>query len=231
VQLRVLTSQADRLEFADRMVRARAGKGLGFSETGRSMIGEIHLGYGEVRALYDEAGPEPNEMLAGFVIHDLATFPQSYPRPDLTHLPSESVYECGELWALAPGAARLARHAGFILAGLRKAQAILVYPILKPRDLTPFYKTFSRAGQPIQWPYAKTLDGGEVWTQAMVLEGLALEMTVTIATALSFQSFDGETVQFRNPLPIMPKINRRRLPMHAPGVREVRAGRILQLRR
>src|SRR5579863_2916854 len=100
------------------MVRARAGKGLGFSETSRSALGEIHLGYGEVRALYDEAGSEPNEMLAGFVIHDLATFPQSYPRPDLTHLPPEHVYECGELWALAPGAARLARHAGYVLAGL-----------------------------------------------------------------------------------------------------------------
>jgi hypothetical protein len=231
LQLRLLTSQEERSEFADRMVRARAGKGLGFTETPRSAVGEIHLGYGEVRALYDEDGPEPNEMLAGFVLHDLATFPQSYPRPDLTHLPAESVYECGELWALAPGAARLARHAGFILAGLRNAQAILVYPMFKPRDLTPFYKTFSRVGQPIQWPYMKTMDGGEVWAQAMVLEGLALEMTVSIATALSFDSFDGETVRFRNPLPIMPKINRRRLPVHVPGVQSVPGGRVLQLRR
>jgi hypothetical protein len=231
LQLRLLTTDAERREFADRMVRARAGKGLGFSETARSALGEIHLGYGEVRGLYDETGPEPDEMLAGFVLHDLATLPQSYPRPDLTHLPAESVYECGELWALAPGAARLARHAGFILAGLRKAQAILVYPMFKPRDLTPFYKTFSPAGEPIQWPYMKTLDGGEVWAQAMVLEGLALEMTVSIATALSFESFDGETLQFRNPLPIVPKINRRRLPMHVPGVQEVRSNRVVQLRR
>ena len=231
MQLRLLTTDAERREFADRMVRARAGKGLGFSETARSALGEIHLGYGEVRGLYDETGPEPDEMLAGFVLHDLATLPQSYPRPDLTHLPAESVYECGELWALAPGAARLARHAGFILAGLRKAQAILVYPMFKPRDLTPFYKTFSPAGEPIQWPYMKTLDGGEVWAQAMVLEGLALEMTVSIATALSFESFDGETLQFRNPLPIVPKINRRRLPMHVPGVQEVRSNRVVQLRR
>jgi hypothetical protein len=64
-----------------------------------------------------------------------------------------------------------------------------------------------------------------------VLEGLALEMTVTIATALSFESFDGVTLQFRNPLPIVPKINRRRLPMHAPGMQEIRGSRVLQLRR
>jgi hypothetical protein len=231
VQLRLLTTDDERREFADRLVHARAGKGLGFSETGHSALGEIHLGYGEVRALYDETGSAPNEMLAGFVLHSLATFPQSYPRPDLTHLPAEDVYECGELWALAPGAARLARHAGFILAGLRKAQAILVYPIFKPRNLTPFYKTFSRAGVPIEWPYAKTLEGGEVWVQPMVLEGLALEMTVNVATALSLESFDGRTLQFRNPFPIVPKLGRR-IPLHAPSVPEVRGGRrVLQLRR
>jgi len=213
------------------MIRARAGKGLGFSETSRSVLGEVHLSYGEVYALYDEDGPTPSEMLAGFVIHDLATFPQSYPRPDLTHLPAESVYECGELWALIPGAARLARHAGYILAGLRKAQAILVYPMFKPRNLTPFYKTFSRVGAPICWPYMKTLDGGEVWGQAMVLEGLALEMTVNVATALSFESFDGQTLRFRNPFPIVPKLGRR-IPQHTPSVPEVRrGGRVLQLRR
>ena len=231
MQLRILRTQTEEREFADRMVRARAGKGLGFSETPQSALGEIHLNYGEVCGLYNEDGPEPNEMLAGFVIHDLATFPQSYPRPDLTHLPAEGVYECGELWALAPGAARLARHAGFILAGLRKAKAILVYPLFRPRDLSGSYKTFSRAGEPIHWPYLKTLDGNEVWVQAMVLEGLALEMTVSIATALSFESFDGETLQFRNPLPIVPKINRRSLPVQVPSTQQVRGNRVLQLRR
>ncbi|HVA41025.1 MAG TPA: hypothetical protein VNF49_10195 [Candidatus Binataceae bacterium] len=212
------------------MVRARAGKGLGFSETPQSVLGAIHLDHGGVYALYDEEGPEPDEMLAGFVIHNLATFPQSFSRPDLTRLPPEHVYECGELWALAPGAARLVRHAGYILAGLKEAQAILVYPMLKPRDLSFFYKTFSRDGEPILSPYMKTLDGGEIWAQAMVLEGLALEMTVNIATAVSFESFDGQTLQFRNPFPIMPRINRR-IPLRAPNVPEVRGKRVAQLRR
>jgi len=230
LQLRILTTQTERREFADRMVRARAGKGLGFSETPQSVLGAIHLDHGGVYALYDEEGPEPDEMLAGFVIHNLATFPQSFSRPDLTRLPPEHVYECGELWALAPGAARLVRHAGYILAGLKEAQAILVYPMLKPRDLSFFYKTFSRDGEPILSPYMKTLDGGEIWAQAMVLEGLALEMTVNIATAVSFESFDGQTLQFRNPFPIMPRINRR-IPLRAPNVPEVRGKRVAQLRR
>ena len=137
-------------------------------------------------------------MLAGFVFHNLAMFPQSYPRPDLTHLPPEKVYECGELWALAPGAARLVRHAGYILAGLRRAQAIVAYALLKPRDTSALYKTFTRVGPPIEWHYVRGIDGSRAWTQAMVLQGAALEMTVNVATALSFESFDGQNLQFRN---------------------------------
>ena len=230
MQLRILTTQAERREFADRLVRARAGKGLGFSESPKSVLGEIHLNYGEVCALYNEEGPEPEEMLAGFVIHNLAMFPQSYPRPDLTHLPPEHVYECGELWALAPGAARLVRHAGYILAGLRDAKAILVYVALKPRDTTSLYKTFSPAGKPIPWHYITSLDGTPHWAQPMVLEGLPLEMTVNIATAVSLESFDEKTLQFRNPFPIVPKINRR-IPLHVPSVQEVRGNRVVQFRR
>jgi hypothetical protein len=245
LQLRILKTQAERREFADRMVRARAGKGAGFSETPQSALGEIHLNYGEVCALYNEDGPEPDEMLAGFVIHNLATFPQSYPRPDLTHLPPECVYECGELWALAPGAARLARHAGYILSGIREAQAILVYVMLKPRDTSSLYKTFTRVGDPIQWHYVRAIDGTPAWGQAMVLEGSALEMTVNIATAVSFESFDGALLEFRNPFPIVPKI--RRIPLRAPApvihapapvihapapaIQEIRGDRVAQLRR
>ncbi len=197
------------------MVRARAGKGAGFSETPESALGEIHLNYGEVCALYNEEGPEPDEMLAGFVIHNLATFPQSYPRPDLTHLPPESVYECGELWALAPGAARLARHAGYILSGIRKAQAILVYVMLKPRDTSSFTRhspvSVIRSNGTTSGRSTAPRHGARRWCWM----ALALEMTVNVATAVSFESFDGETLKFRNPFPIVPKI--RRIPLRAPA--------------
>lgn len=231
MQLRLLSTQVERLEFAERLARARAAKGLGFSETALSVVGEIHLTFGQVCALYDPDGPHPDEMLGGFVMHNLATFGQSHPRPDLTYLPPEKVYECGELWALAPGAARLVRHAGFILAGIFDARAVLVYPMYKPRDLTSIYRSFSRAGEPVRWPYMTTLDGGEVWVQAMVLEGLALEMTVQVATAVSFESYDGSCLQFRNPFPIAPRMDRR-VPGHVAGIQGLRvAGRTLQVRR
>jgi hypothetical protein len=75
-------------------------------------MGEVHVRFGRLYALFNEQGPAPEEMMAGFVAHDLATFSQSYPKPDLSHLPPERVLECGELWATTAGAARLARHAG-----------------------------------------------------------------------------------------------------------------------
>jgi hypothetical protein len=63
-----------------------------------------------------------------------------------------------------------------------------------------------------------------------VLEGLALEMTVNVATAVSFESFDDQTLQFRNPFPIVPKINRK-IPLRLPSVQEVRGSRVVQFRR
>jgi hypothetical protein len=76
----------------------------------------------------------------------------------------------------------------------------------------------------------KAIDGTPAWGQAMVLEGLALEMTVNIATAISFESFDGQTLKFRNPFPIIPKIGRRVL-RHTPSAPEIRGSRVVQLRR
>ncbi len=85
-------------------------------------------------------------------------------------------------------------------------------------------------GEPIPWHYITSLDGTPHWAQPMVLEGLALEMTVNVATAVSFESFDDQTLQFRNPFPIVPKINRR-IPLRLPSVQEVRGSRVVQFRR
>ncbi|MGH7933694.1 MAG: hypothetical protein ACREQN_11095, partial [Candidatus Binataceae bacterium] len=192
--------------FAHNLVQARVTKGAGFSETKRSVIGEVHLAFGRLYALFDDEASNPNEMLAGFVSHDLASFSQSYPKPDLSHLPPEAVFECGELWAREPGAARLARHAGWIVAGLNDAKALLVYPIFKPWNLSWMYKGFTRVGDPIQWPYAHTLDGGKIYVQAMVLDGEALRRTVDEASVHGFQAADGDqSVKFTNPFPVCGK--------------------------
>src|SRR6266481_2693515 len=155
MELRMLTTEAERHAFADTLVQIRSIKGAGFSETKRSHVGEVHLAFGRLYTVYDEAGPNPSEAIAGFVLHDLGTFPQSYPKPDLTHLPPEHVFECGELWAKAAGGARLARQAAWITVGLLQAEAVIAYPIFKPWNLTiPYVGSFERTGDPIPWPYA-----------------------------------------------------------------------------
>jgi hypothetical protein len=210
MELRLLANQAERTIFARRLTEARVTKGAGFSETKRSVVGSVHLTYGNLYGLYDEAGPNPDEMLSGFAFHDLGSFPQSYPRPDLTHLVPERVLECGELWALAAGGARLARHAGWILAGILGAEALLVYPIVKPWNLSFMYKRFDRVCDPIAWPYARTLDGGNIFVQPMVLEGAALERTVQEAQAFGYEADGDARIRFNSPFPMCkgPQANR-----------------------
>jgi len=180
-------------------------RGAGFSETRRSVIGEVHLAFGKLYGLYDERGSMP-EMIGGFAMHDLAMFSQSYAKPDLTHLPPETVFECGELWAVAAGAGRLLRYSGAILAGVLKARALLLYPIFKPWNLSGGYKYFVRAGEPIEWPYARTLDGGKIYVQAMVLEGDALTTAVAEAGQYGFEMLDdGKRLRFNLPFAISSK--------------------------
>src|ERR1700751_2231113 len=133
MELRCLSTAEERRLFARNLVETRLAKGAGFCETGRSHVGEVHLAFGQLYGLFEDASSDLDEMLSGFVVHDLASFPQSYPKPDLTHLPPESVLECGELWAKVAGSARITRQAAWILAGELKAQAVLLYPLFGPR--------------------------------------------------------------------------------------------------
>jgi hypothetical protein len=206
MELRQLKTESERRAFARRLSEVRAMRGAGFGETRRSVIGEVHVAFGKLYGLYDERGSTPDEMIGGFAMHDLAMFSQSYPKPDLTHLPPEKVFECGELWAVAAGAGRLLRHAGAIIAGALEARAMLVYPIFKPWNLSGNYKNFERAGDPIEWPYARTLDGGKIYVQAMVSEGEALAAGIAEAERYDYELLEGEMgLRFEAPFAISSK--------------------------
>lgn len=203
MELRLLTTDAERRAFTNRLVEARATHGAGFTETPQSLVGEVHLTFGRLYGLYDDSGPAGNEMLAGFVLHNLATFSQSYPKPDLSHLPPNEVVEIGELWSVVAGAARTVRHACAILTGLLQVRAILAYPIFKPWNLTGAYKEFTAVGEPIQWPYIQTLEGGKILVQAMLLEGAALSKRVGDAWAMGFRTYNQhQRILFDNPFAI-----------------------------
>jgi len=215
MELRQLTTERERRIFGERMVEARAKRGAGFRETRRSKLGKIHLEYGMLCGLFEHDDDLPEQMMSGFAMHDLASFPQSYPRPDLSHLPARSVIEGGELWSFAKGAGLLAQYGSMILGGLMQIQAFLVYPTVKPSDQTATYvrNNFVKAGDPIAFPYGETTDGGEVWVQPMVLEGERLAMVLHRVFELGFATSDSmRRIRFDNPFATEPTLSRPAIP-------------------
>jgi len=201
VEIRLLGPRNERLCFAAALARERAGAGSGFLEKPHSCIGQVHLQFGDLYGLFDETR-EADRMLAGFAIHGLDMFGQSYPKPDLTHLPPHAVFEVGELWSCSPGAGIAARWGCGLLAGLRQAQALLIYPIIDPWDLTGAYPGFEKVGPPILWPFAQTIEGGAVRVQPMVAQGTGLDAIISMVSRGGFEaSGDHRVIRFPDPLP------------------------------
>jgi hypothetical protein len=161
--------------------------------------------FGRLFALYERESDPAAQMLGGFILHDLATLPQSFPRPDLTHLPSQSVFEGSELWSLSTGVGRIAGMAAAAVAGLLQAKALLVYPVVKPVDLTVRYSRFDfiKAGDPLPNPYGRTSDGQTLWVQPMVLEGEPLARYVRMGFDFIFGAGADEPV-LRFEVPAIP---------------------------
>jgi hypothetical protein len=215
MELRQLITESERRVFGERMEEARAKRGSRYRETRRSNIGKIHLEYGLLYGLFEHDDDSPERMMSGFVMHDLASFPQSYPRPDLSHLPARTVLECGELWSFAKGAGLVARRGATILAGLMQIQAFLVYPTVKPWDQSASYaqSNFVKVGEPIVWPYCETTDGGELLVQPMVLEGEPLAKLLHHVFALGFTTSDSmRRIRFENPFAIEPTLSHPAIP-------------------
>src|SRR5580658_505157 len=139
MELRFLSTESERRIFGQRMVEARAQKGVGFAETKRSLPGKMHVAFSQLWGLFERDGGPPARMMSGFSMRDLASVPQTYPKPDMTYLPARSVLECGELWSFSKGAELLALRGAAIIAGLMRARAILVYPVSRPWDGTISY--------------------------------------------------------------------------------------------
>ncbi len=201
MELRLLESEAERAAFEQALTEARATKGSGFMEKRRSRLGRVHMAFADLWAVYDETSSTPDRMLAGFAMHSLDLFSQSYPRPDLTHLPPAEVFEVGELWALSLGAGAAARHGGFIVLGMQGAGTLLIYPIASPWDLTGNYPDYRKVDAPIEWPFAETLDGQKIHVQPMILDGENLARRISAATGAGYEALDGgRRIRFDNPL-------------------------------
>ncbi|HVN91117.1 MAG TPA: hypothetical protein VMT61_14990 [Candidatus Binataceae bacterium] len=196
MELRQLITDHERQTFAKCLSKARAMHGLGFRDTSRSQLSRGHLAMGGLYALFEGEDDPVESMVAGFRLHDLGTLPQSHPKPDMSHLPPEAVLEGGELWSLSAGAGRLAAVAAGAVAGLLQAKAVIIHAIVKPMDLTGFYRQlhFVDACEPVLWPYAETLDGVRLWVQPMILEGTGLEQWARDGFNLLFHTADQRCV-------------------------------------
>ena len=199
MELRLLATDVERNTYRTGMTEARAAKGGKFRDKAHSRASEIQLTFARLYGVFDET--EPNRLLGGFSIHCLNEYSQSFPIPNLSHLPASGVYEAGQLWALSHEATLALRKGSMILLGLLQAQALLIYPIIIPRDISQFYKVFRRMGPPFELPFAETLTGDKVYAQAMLLEGDELRRQVELASRDGFETRRGHTLlRFAGPL-------------------------------
>ena len=201
MELRLITTEKERSIFTMRVEQVRARSRAGFKERPRSRLANIHLTFGNLYALYEHDGDPSEKMIAGLVMHDLEMFPQTCPRPDLSHLAPRSVLEISELWSCAVGAGALARAGAAILAGAMETRAILAYLGLKPFDGTSFYRAagFVDAGEPVEYPYLETITGQPILAQPMILEGESLRKLSTVFSQLIISlSDDHRVLHFRN---------------------------------
>ncbi len=199
MELRQLTTDHERQMFAEYLAEARATRGVGFKETAISAMGRAHIQFGNLYALFEDEGAPAERMVGGFITHNLATFPQSVPKPDVSHLPPRYVLEGGELWSLSRGMGRIAHHVAAAVAGLLQAKAIIVYPMIEPTDLTtPHLQLgFVYACERVKWPYLETIDGREIWAQPLILEGEPLERYIGAGFDFLFHAHAGERPMLR----------------------------------
>jgi len=182
----------ERDRFRASMVENRASKGGKFRETTRSRVSEIQLTFARLYGVFEEASPQ--DLLGGFSIHCLNEFSQSFPIPNLSHLSPSAVYEAGQLWASSHEGAQALRKGAMILLGLLQAQALLIYPLIIPRDVSTLYRVFKRVGPPFELPFAETLTREKVYMQAMLLEGDELRQQIELACRDGFETRGGHSI-------------------------------------
>lgn len=168
MKLKRIFQQDEKDQFINNLRLSRSiRKGGGFQETSQSKLGDIHLAFGDLWGLFDDS----NKMIAGLILHNLATMPPSFNKPDFSHLPPEKVIEGSELWSLTPGAGLLLQQ-GIAFLGLRQnIECFYAYVPVTPVDLRKFYSGFSPLSEVFLWPWVITDKNEKTFAQAMGLLG------------------------------------------------------------
>lgn len=196
MELRKLITNSDRRAFAECRDKARSSRGIGFGETRRSRLGDSHLRFGQVYAIF-EGDDDPSErMRAGFIMHDLATLPLSFSKPSVENLPPDSVVEGSDLWSSSKGAGIVLARAAAAVAGLLRVKAIVLYPIASPVNLASFYAPFgfTMASPPIKNAFGEALDGSEIRVQPLILQGENLQAYIRWGLDFVLPGNDGDNL-------------------------------------
>lgn len=207
MELRLLTTERERKIFGERLSQARANLGLRFKEKSRSQLAKIQLMFGNLYGLFEDDDDAPESMIAGLAMHDLEMFPQSCPKPDLSHLPPRAVLEMSDFWSLSKGAGMFVWCGAAIHGNLQDPRAVLVYLTTGPCERTDFYSSigFAKAGEPIVYPYIETLEGKQIFVQPMLLEGKRMQRVTRVLTRLaSGASYHNGVMHFRDFLGLKP---------------------------
>lgn len=208
MEMRLLTTQCERGIFMERVAEARATHGGIYREVCGSRINNrARLASANLYALFESAGDPAEQMIAGVALHDLETFPQSCPKPDLAHLPPRSVLECSDHWSLSRGAGMRAWHGAAIEVVRLQARTVLAYLAVGSSDHMGFYAAmgFVKAGEPVEYPYVEKLDGTKPWVWPVILHGQPLQTLTMGVAGLSAAILDNHRIiRFTNSVRLRP---------------------------
>ena len=200
MEMRLLTTEGERDVFARRLADARAQHAATFRDAGRTREGNMRrLAAADTYALFETQYDPPERMIAGVVLHDLQTFPQSCHLPDLSHYAACSVLECSDHWSLSRGAGMHVWRGIAVHVVRRDPRAVLVYLAVGRSDHAGFYSAmgFRDAGAAVEYPYLEGPDNGRLWVQPMVLEGEALARLTANVHRLKIETADNyKTIRF-----------------------------------
>jgi hypothetical protein len=210
MEMRLLTTGGERSVFVQRLTDARARAGVSFREDAAMRASNmVRLQSTDLYALFEGEGDDAERMTAGVAMHDLAAFPQSCDRPDLSRYAPRSVLECSEHWSLSRGAGMRAWRGIAVQVVERRPRAVLVY--LAAGSHGGFYAAmgFVKVGDPVEYPYLEVPGRGRLWVQPMVLEGAALEKLTATVHRLKIETTDNyRTIRFDNSDRLRPVENR-----------------------
>jgi hypothetical protein len=215
MEMRLLATEGERNIFALRLDEARARNGATFRDARHTRAGNmVRLAAADIYALFEREDDPPERMIAGVVLHDLETFPQSCHLPDLSRYAPRAVLECRDHWSLSRGAGIYAWRGIAVQVVRRNPRAVLVYLAVGGSDHAGFYSAmgFVNGCSPVVYPYLEGPDNGRLWVQPMVLEGEALAKLTANVHRLRIDATDDYRILRFNPSDrLRPAVNHDRL--------------------